>query len=113
MVSQTVRLPENLATRLDALAAATRRSKSSFIVEALERHLPVILVDGPGIARDEVGNARTANTVLLGALATKLDIPGDIWRAAIYRSVPPGTEKLNMLAFEAGGRVARDAEKAD
>jgi indolepyruvate ferredoxin oxidoreductase beta subunit len=79
------------------------------IIEALERHMPVIVVDGPGIARNEVGNARTANTVLLGALATKLDITGDIWRAAIYRSVPSGTEKLNMMAFEAGRRVAKEA----
>jgi RHH-type rel operon transcriptional repressor/antitoxin RelB len=39
MVSQTVRLPEELAGRLAALAAATRRSKSSFVIEALERYL--------------------------------------------------------------------------
>ncbi len=39
MVSQTVRLPDELAERLEAVAAATRRSKSSFIVEALERYL--------------------------------------------------------------------------
>ena len=83
------------------------------IIEALERHMPVIYVDGPGIAREEVGNARTANTVLVGALATKLEIPGDIWRAAIYKSVPYGTEKLNLMAFEAGRRVAREAEGAD
>jgi RHH-type rel operon transcriptional repressor/antitoxin RelB len=36
---QTVRLPDDVATRLDRLAKATRRSKSSFIVEALERYL--------------------------------------------------------------------------
>lgn len=83
------------------------------IIEALKRHMPVVYVDGPAIARGEIGNARTANTVLVGALATKLDIPGDIWRAAIYRSVPAGTEKLNMLAFEAGRRVAREAKGAD
>jgi indolepyruvate ferredoxin oxidoreductase beta subunit len=79
------------------------------IIEALARHVPVVLVDGPGIAREVVGNVRTANTVILGALATKLDIPQDIWRVAIYRSVPPGTEKLNMMAFEAGMRVASDS----
>ena len=39
MVTQTVRLPEELARRLEELARATRRSKSSYIVEALERHL--------------------------------------------------------------------------
>jgi RHH-type transcriptional regulator, rel operon repressor / antitoxin RelB len=39
MVMQTVRLPEEVAARLERLAKATRRSKSSFIVEALERYL--------------------------------------------------------------------------
>lgn len=39
MVSQTVRLPEELASRLEQLANTTKRSKTSYIVEALERHL--------------------------------------------------------------------------
>jgi RHH-type rel operon transcriptional repressor/antitoxin RelB len=39
MVSQTVRLPDEIAERLEALARATKRSKTSFIVEAVERHL--------------------------------------------------------------------------
>ena len=39
MVSQTVRLPEELACRLEQLANTTKRSKTSYIVEALERHL--------------------------------------------------------------------------
>lgn len=39
MLSQTVRLPTEIAVRLEELAKATKRSKSSFIVEALERHL--------------------------------------------------------------------------
>jgi len=39
MVTQSVRIPEELAERLSKLAAATRRSKSSFIVEALETYL--------------------------------------------------------------------------
>ena len=39
MVSQTVRLPDELAERLERLASTTKRSKTSYIVEALERHL--------------------------------------------------------------------------
>jgi RHH-type rel operon transcriptional repressor/antitoxin RelB len=39
MTSQTVRLPEELAKRLEQLASTTKRSKTSYIVEALERHL--------------------------------------------------------------------------
>jgi len=36
---QSVRIPDELAARLEELARATRRSKSSFIVEALRRYL--------------------------------------------------------------------------
>ncbi len=71
------------------------------IAEHLGRHVPVIVVDGPGIAR-EVGNVRTANTVIIGALSAKLDIPLEIWNTAVHRSVPPGTEDINMKAFEEG-----------
>ena len=39
MVSQTVRLPKDIAERLERLADSTKRSKSSYIVEALVRHL--------------------------------------------------------------------------
>ena len=39
MVTQSVRLPDPLAERLAALAKTTRRSKSSFIIEALEIYL--------------------------------------------------------------------------
>ncbi len=39
MVSQTIRLPDELAERLESLARETKRSKTSFILEALERHL--------------------------------------------------------------------------
>jgi predicted DNA-binding protein len=39
MATQSVRLPEELARRLADLARSSRRSKSSFIVEALARYL--------------------------------------------------------------------------
>jgi len=39
MVTQSVRLPEELAERLARHAEASRRSKSSFIIEALEQYL--------------------------------------------------------------------------
>ena len=39
MVSHTVRLPDDIAERLECLARATKRSKSSYIIEAVVRHL--------------------------------------------------------------------------
>ena len=39
MPTQSLRLPDKIAQQLDRLAAETRRSKSSFIIEALELYL--------------------------------------------------------------------------
>ena len=39
MTTQTVRLPDELATRLERVARITKRTKSSFIIEALELYL--------------------------------------------------------------------------
>ena len=39
MATQSVRIPDTLDDRLKMLAESTRRSKSSFIIEALERYL--------------------------------------------------------------------------
>jgi len=39
VATQSVRIPDDLASRLDELAKATKRTKSSFIIEALERFL--------------------------------------------------------------------------
>ena len=39
MTTQSVRIPDELDRRLRSLAESTRRSKSSFIIEALERYL--------------------------------------------------------------------------
>lgn len=39
MATQTVRLPQELALRLERIARSTKRSKSSFIIEALEVYL--------------------------------------------------------------------------
>jgi len=78
-------------------------------IEHLRRHVPVTAIDALAVARG-MGSARTANTVLLGALSTKLEIPEDVWVAAIYRSVPPGTEKVNAMAFTEGRRRSREVE---
>jgi len=39
MRTQSLRIPEGLAAKLDRLAKTTRRSKTSHILEALEKHL--------------------------------------------------------------------------
>jgi indolepyruvate ferredoxin oxidoreductase, beta subunit len=60
-----------------------------------------ILVDGQGLAI-EAGNARTANTVLLGAVSRRLDIEEKYWVESIKRMVPKKAVEVNLKAFQMG-----------
>jgi indolepyruvate ferredoxin oxidoreductase beta subunit len=59
------------------------------------------LVPGTTIAQ-ELGNARAANVVLLGALSTFLDVPEETWLEVIEARVPPRYVALNRQAFLKG-----------
>ena len=59
------------------------------------------LVPGTEIAQ-ELGNVRTANVVLLGALSTFLDVPEQTWLCVIEERVPPRFVALNHQAFSKG-----------
>jgi indolepyruvate ferredoxin oxidoreductase beta subunit len=59
------------------------------------------LVPGAAIAQ-ELGNARTANVVLLGALSTFLDVPPETWLAVVEARVPARYVELNRQAFLRG-----------
>ncbi len=58
-------------------------------------------IDGLQIA-EELGNARVANVVLLGALAALLKIEPDKWPAVIERLVPAKARDINLKAFTRG-----------
>jgi indolepyruvate ferredoxin oxidoreductase beta subunit len=71
-----------------------------------------------------LGNERTANVVLLGAVAATLDFAPEEWETALRHLVPPKTVNVNLQAFRAGlawalaardgtGEVADDAAAAD
>jgi indolepyruvate ferredoxin oxidoreductase beta subunit len=62
------------------------------------------IVPGTAIAQ-ELGNARTANVVLLGALSTFLEVPQETWLEVIARRVPPKFIELNRKAFLQGREV--------
>jgi indolepyruvate ferredoxin oxidoreductase beta subunit len=66
----------------------------------------VVMVDGVKIA-DDVGNPRTINSVLLGALSNFLEFDEDHWMKAIAQRVPPKTIELNRKAFETGKKIIR------
>jgi len=71
----------------------------------LKERVPTTLIDCTKVAKS-LGSARMANTVLLGALSKKVDIPESVWREAISQKVPKGTVEANMRAFDEGRRRA-------
>ena len=57
------------------------------------------------VTAQRLGNPRLANTVLLGALSTRLDVPPETWLAVIEQRVPPRYVELNREAFWEGRRA--------
>jgi len=49
-----------------------------------------------------LGNKMTANTIILGMLAKKLDIDTAIWEKVISERVPPKASSINLEAFKLG-----------
>lgn len=64
-----------------------------------------VLVDGLKLAL-AAGNAKTANTVLIGALSKRLDIHEKFWLAAIEKLVPSKAVEINKKAFYLGRDAA-------
>ncbi len=60
-----------------------------------------IFIDGIELAKQS-GNARTANTVLLGALCALSGSDEKFWLKAIEKMVPAKTLEVNKKAFELG-----------
>jgi len=57
----------------------------------------------PGVAlAEELGNVRTSNVILLGALSKFLDIEIEMWLEALTARVPPRFVELNHKAFLRG-----------
>lgn len=61
-------------------------------------------VSGIRIA-EELGNARTSNVVLLGALSKFLDVSEDIWLEALAKRVPERFIDINKQAFLQGRKI--------
>ena len=60
-----------------------------------------LLVDGPKMAAD-AGNAKAANTVLLGAISKRLNISEIYWLKALEKMVPVKALEINKRAFQMG-----------
>jgi indolepyruvate ferredoxin oxidoreductase beta subunit len=65
------------------------------------RFADTLLVDGLHLAQ-QAGDARAANTVLLGAVSTRLAIDESVWQQALLNMVPKKVLEVNRKAFAMG-----------
>ncbi len=65
-------------------------------------HKAKVSVFKAGEIAAELGNSKTMNVVLLGALVKAMDIPGIDWEEVIKANVKQGFEEINIKAFRAG-----------
>ncbi len=71
----------------------------------LEAAFKRLLYIEAGAIAMELGNVKAVNTVLLGAMATELDIPVEAWKNSISRCCKPKFVEVNLAAFDAGQKA--------
>jgi indolepyruvate ferredoxin oxidoreductase beta subunit len=79
-------------------------SDEDILVAVRARTDDVTVIEGL-VTAQRLGNPRLANTILLGALSTRLDVPPETWLAVIERRVPSRYVELNREAFWEGRRA--------
>lgn len=94
MVVNTSRIPS-----MPILSGACQYPEG--IMDALKKQVPVMALDATQIALD-LGNPKSANVVLLGALIQAMDLHDIDWKAIIAKTVKKNFVDINIQAFEAG-----------
>lgn len=61
----------------------------------------MIDVDALSLA-EEAGSAKATNVVLMGVLASHMDVAEEIWQKALEECVPPKFLEMNRKAFALG-----------
>ena len=99
MVVNTTQIPS-----LPVLSGACQYPQR--IIAELKKHVPVRDLDATKIATD-LGNPKSANVVLLGALIEALGLHDIDWKGIIAKTVKPAFVDINLKAFDAGMAAAR------
>ena len=87
--------------------ATGKASYPDKVLDALtEREIVVVTVDAFDLAR-EVGEVRTANMVMVGALSAFLPIDPAVCEEVIRTRVPERFREVNLKAFAAGRKVSQ------
>ena len=71
------------------------------VIDALKEKAPVMALDATQIASD-LGNPKSANVVLLGALIQAMGLHDIDWKSIIAKTVKKSFIEINLKAFEAG-----------
>ena len=71
------------------------------ILEELSKKADTTIFKASAIA-EELGNPKTMNVVLLGALVRAMNMPNIDWEAVIRANVKPAFVEMNLEAFRAG-----------
>lgn len=91
--------------RLDPIMVSSGEAEypeKDFILERLKKAAKkVYVIPGLQTALD-LGNARTLNIVVMGALSGLLEAPAALWEEIIKKRVPEKLIKLNLEAFRKG-----------
>ena len=70
-------------------------------MEELKKKAAVLPLNATQIAT-QLGNPKSANIVLLGALVKALDLTDIDWKEIIVRTVKPQFAEINLKAFDVG-----------
>ena len=96
--------------RLDPIMVSSGEMKypeKDFILEQLKKASHAVHVI-PGLqAALDLGNARTLNIVMMGALSGMLEPRDDLWEEIVKKRVPPKMVNLNLDAFRKGRKLIK------
>jgi indolepyruvate ferredoxin oxidoreductase beta subunit len=102
MMKQSGRAVVNNLKINPPVVATGREAYPAQIPEKIKSICPdSIMIDGLALAK-EAGNAKTANTVLIGALSRLSGVDEKFWLTAMERMVPGKILDINKKAFELG-----------
>ena len=86
------------------VVAGAVKYPGDLVKELSELPIKLYSVDAVALAT-QAGNVKTANTILVGILASITDIPKQMWQEAIAETVPEKFVEENLKAFELGYSV--------
>ena len=74
------------------------------VLGTLQAAADAVVIKAGDIARN-LGNTKTMNVVLLGALVKAMNLNEIDWESLIKKNVKKGSEEINWNAFKAGYKI--------